>query len=211
MIEEEFAKQIYNLAKEQGWIEKLLSILSKKYNVLVLGASGVGKTNLIESLIIQTPEVIHHSDRTLAATESSIQIKKLPFKFIDTPGEFCHKPIRKEAIKNVFTDISILINVVCYGYHESGEENRVFLPNGEAVHPDYLEENRKKEIEAMQEWTEILGGHASYRLLTIVSKADLWWDRRDEVTNYYNKGEYHNKLGACLSLNPVVTHPPVSG
>ena len=46
----EIAKQIYDLAKEQGWIDQLLSFIKKRHKVLVLGSSGVGKKNFLKSL-----------------------------------------------------------------------------------------------------------------------------------------------------------------
>ena len=150
----EIAKQIYDLAKEQGWIDQLLSFIKKRHKVLVLGSSGVGKTNFLKSLHTLIPEVIHYSTRTTGTPKSKIAIDNIPFAFIDTPGQ----------------------------------------------------ENREREIKAVQEWNEILGGNASYRLLTVITKADLWWHIQEEVYAHYETGEYFESLGSAKFLTPVSAH-----
>jgi len=57
-------EMIVKVAKEQGWLEKLLDYFSKKHNILVLGCSGAGKTELIKSLESINPEIIHYTSRT---------------------------------------------------------------------------------------------------------------------------------------------------
>nr|VFK13383.1 MAG: hypothetical protein BECKLFY1418C_GA0070996_100323 [Candidatus Kentron sp. LFY] len=45
-----------------------------------------------------------------------------------------------------------------------------------------------------------------YRLLTVITKADLWWHLGDRVFSHYEKGEYFQGLGAAQPLGPAVTH-----
>ena len=206
MIEEETVKQLYDLAKSQGWLDKLMSLLQKKYNVLVLGSSGVGKTNLLQSLVTLTPEIIHHSRRTTDTTKSSLKIEDIPFNFIDTPGQADHSSIRMKAIRQSIGSLDAVLNVVCYGYHEYARgKSQAFTSNGE-LNPQYLIDNRIREIEALKEWSEILGGNASYRLITVVTKADLWWDDEKDAFNHYENGEYYQELGSCKQLSPMVIH-----
>lgn len=59
----------------------------------------------------------------------------------------------------------------------------------------------------MAEWTELLGDRqTTHWLITVVTKADLWWDRHREVIDYYTSGPYHMALGSAQSLNPKVLH-----
>lgn len=206
MFEEETIKQVYDLAKKQGWIDKLLSLLKKKHKILVLGSSGVGKTNLLQSLSTLMPEVIHYSRRTSDSTKSKLSIDEIPFEFIDTPGQSEHSAIRMRAIRESVSELDCILNIVCYGYHEYARgKEQAFEADG-SLNFQYLEDNRKREIRALKEWSEILGGNAPYRLITVVTKADLWWDNRDDVFNHYEKGDYFNELGACAQLSPLVIH-----
>ncbi len=57
----------------------------------------------------------------------------------------------------------------------------------------------------LNEWTPFLGGLDSVGwLITVVTKADLWWKRRDEVLPHYQTGPYFRALGEAQSLKPVV-------
>ncbi len=206
MIEEETIKQVYELAKKQGWLDKLVSLLKKKHKMLVLGPSGVGKTNLLQSLSTLTPEVIHYSRRTSDSTKSNLKIDDIPFEFIDTPGQVDHSSIRMKAIRESIGSLDAIINVVCYGYHEYARgKEQAFGADG-TLNMNYLEDNRAREIRALKEWSEMLGGNAPYRLITVITKADLWWDNKDDVFRHYENGEYYEELGACSQLSPMVIH-----
>nr|VFK35204.1 MAG: small GTP-binding protein domain-containing protein [Candidatus Kentron sp. MB]VFK77193.1 MAG: small GTP-binding protein domain-containing protein [Candidatus Kentron sp. MB] len=199
------AKQIYDIAKKQGWIDQLRSLFKKRYKVLMLGSSGVGKTNLIQSLTRDMPDVIHYSTRTAGAPASSMEIHSIPFSFIDTPGQEAHESVRMHAIRKHCGSVDLVINVVCYGYHEYARGKTQAITGDGSIDPKYLEMNRTREISAVQEWNGILGGVAPYRLLTVIAKADIWWHLHEEVSFHYEQGEYFKALGAAKSLNPVVT------
>nr|VFK12121.1 MAG: hypothetical protein BECKLPF1236A_GA0070988_100669 [Candidatus Kentron sp. LPFa]VFK28177.1 MAG: hypothetical protein BECKLPF1236C_GA0070990_1006013 [Candidatus Kentron sp. LPFa] len=40
----------------------------------------------------------------------------------------------------------------------------------------------------------------------MIAKADIWWHLHEKVISHYEKGEYHENLGAAQSLAPVVTY-----
>nr|VFJ91659.1 MAG: small GTP-binding protein domain-containing protein [Candidatus Kentron sp. LFY] len=201
------AKQIHDIAKQQGWIDQLLALFKKRVKVLMLGSSGVGKTNLIQSLTTDMPEVIHYSTRTSGTPASSVEIDKVPFSFIDTPGQEAHESIRRQAIREHCGSLDLLINVVCYGYHEYARGKARAITQNETINPEYLAVNRRREIRELQEWSGILGGTVTdYRLLTVITKADLWWHLGDRVFSHYEKGEYFQGLGAAQPLGPAVTH-----
>ena len=42
-------------------------------------------------------------------------------------------------------------------------------------------------------------------LLTVITKADIWWNIKEEVFDHYEKGAYFAKLGAAKLLTPIIT------
>jgi hypothetical protein len=202
------AEQIIELAKKEGWFQRIINTFRKKHNILVLGTTGTGKTNLIYSFTEFIPEAINFMNRTEVMQKHRIMINSHPFIFIDTPGQELHKSRRIEAIQEAMSrNISFIINVVSYGYHEYRRRTRgVFLPNG-SINKRYLEMHRIQEIKGLSEWTPILGNkHITKGLITVVSKADIWWKKEqwDTILNHYKSGDYYNALGEAKILEPIV-------
>jgi hypothetical protein len=97
-----------------------------------------------------------------------------------------------------------IINVVSYGFHEARVGKEHAIADG-SVHAEFLEQQQKQEIDALGEWTELLGDSSvAGWLMTVVTKADLWWNRRDEVMSHYAQGSYAQALGSARGLRPVV-------
>lgn len=195
---------IVKIAKEQGWLEKLVDYFSKKHKILMLGCSGAGKTELIKSLESLHPEIIHYASRTREKTMSKIKINKIPFEFIDLPGEEQDVTIRNQAILEHTKELDAVINVVSYGYHEYTYGKEDAIVNKHSISNDYLASNREREVNTIPEWSISLGGVRPYRLITVVTKADLWWPERKTVISHYESGAYYQALGTAKALNPMV-------
>ncbi len=195
---------IVKVAKEQGWLEKLLDYFSKKHKIMLLGCSGVGKTELIKSLESINPEIIHYSARTRDKTLSKMKINKVAFEFIDIPGEEQDVTIRNQAILDHIKELDVIINVVSYGYHEYAYGKDDAILNDHKISNEYLEVNKQREINTIPEWSIALGGTREFRLITVVTKADLWWPNQKRVISHYESGEYFNALGTAKKLNPIV-------
>jgi GTPase Era involved in 16S rRNA processing len=174
---------------------------------LVLGSTGAGKSQLIDSLTKEVSTAIEAMNRTQFAESHRIRIDNQPFIFIDTPGQEHHQVRRRDEVRKALGQgISGVINVVSYGYHEWREAGDIpaFNTNG-TINDDYLEIHRNQEINLLSEWTELLGDRETVDwLITVVTKADLWWDKRKEIMNYYQAGSYYNALGNAQSLVPIV-------
>lgn len=195
---------IVKIAKEQGWFKKLLDHFTKKHNILVLGCSGAGKTELIKSLETINPEIIHYTSRTRDKTISGIKVNDIPFNFIDVPGEEHDLSIRNQAILEHVHELDAIINVVSYGYHEYTYGKDDAILSGKKISKRYLSQNRTREIDTVSEWSNSLGGARDYRLITVVTKADLWWPNHKEVISHYQSGEYYKRLGSAQQLKPMV-------
>lgn len=196
------------IAEKQGFLDQLLNIFRKKHRIIVLGSTGVGKSNLIKSLTEETPKAIETLNRTQFAKDHKIKISKNPFIFIDTPGEIEHKARREEVIRKAMKqEVSGIINVVAYGYHEWNilDDKIKPLNSDGQVRDSYLDQHRNLEIERLSEWKDLLGHKdVANWLITVVTKADLWWHERSKVLNHYISGSYYNSLGSAKSLNPIV-------
>jgi energy-coupling factor transporter ATP-binding protein EcfA2 len=200
------ALELINKAHKQGWLDRLITALRKKHRVVVLGSTGVGKTNFLTSLTEAIPVAVDIMNRTEIAKKHRVKIQKYPFIFVDTPGQERHKSRRLKAIRESLAGgISGVVNVVSYGYHEYRIGSRDAVDNNGKVSEEFLSAHRKIEMAALEEWMPILGGpEAAGWVITVVTKADLWWNRRDEVLEYYRTGAYYDALGSAKSLHPVV-------
>lgn len=216
------AKELYDAAREQGWVARLTDVFRAKHRILVLGASGTGKTNLISSLSNPLPPPIDRLDRTEFSNDVPLRINKKLFVFVDTPGQIEHETKRRAAINRALKgDIEGVLNVVSYGYHE-GKSSRAVALSGNRAKPSYLEANRGVEITLLNEWAPLLAGTAVRWIITAVSKADLWWPTQDSVLEHYRSGFYsdglrdlhdlgHSVMPYCAVIHRFYGDVPLSG
>lgn len=200
------ARKFLETAVKEGWIDRFLNALRRKHRVIVLGATGVGKTNLIHSLTEDAPKAIHYMNRTEARENHVIKISDQPFVFIDLPGQRLHVSRRKQAIQQAMAQgIACVLDVVSYGYHEYRIGKAKAVTRTGEPREEFLAKRRETEIRALAEWTPLLGSrHIGRRLITIVTKADLWWGQQSEVFRHYESGPYKSALGEAMELNPIL-------
>ncbi len=194
-------------AYQRGWLDRLIDVFRKEHNVLVLGATGTGKTAFIQSLTKASAQAIDLMDRTEFVERSRVKIANRLLVFTDVPGPDYHYSKRKEVyIETMRTKggIAGIINLVAYGYHETQAVKAPEIEVDGSVSETFLAQQRASEIEALKEWTPILTGDIARCMITVVNKADLWWNRRDEVLDYYKTGDYYRALGEAQRLKPVV-------
>ncbi len=196
-------------ADKQGLLDRVRNALKKKPRILLLGCSGVGKTNMLQSLSNPYPAAIRREDRTMYTEARKLVVKGKYYHFIDTPGDtYFGRDARKQTMREAMAakgGIAGLLNVVCFGYHEYHIRRARVFTGDSTVSPDYLVRHREAEINQLHEWTQVLGDVlTSHWLITVVTKADLWWNRRSEVIDYYQKGAYFDALGDAKSLHQRV-------
>lgn len=198
--------QLVQLAQKQKWFHKLKNTLQKKHRILVLGCTGVGKTNLIDSLSEVAPKAIDYMNRTEFPAKHRLKVLDKLFDFIDTPGQILHGDRRLKAIREAISlGLSGVINVVSYGYHEGRIGKKEALKRDGSPRQNFMEKMRKQELEALGEWNTILGGPEMCNwLITVVTKADLWWKEHEEVLHHYTNGPYYLHLGDAKNLSNTV-------
>jgi energy-coupling factor transporter ATP-binding protein EcfA2 len=157
--EASIAIKVIELAVKQGWLDKFLNVFRKQHKILVLGCTGVGKTNFLQSLTELTPKAIDYMNRTEIARKYSIRIKKPPFNFIDVPGQPLHQQRRLRAVREAMSgDLSGVINVVSFGYHEYTIKEKADAVTAKGtVKAAFLKRHRQIEIDTLAEWTSLLG------------------------------------------------------
>ncbi len=203
----QLASAVWGLADNQDLLTRVLDFFRTKHTILVLGSTGTGKSNLIRSLNAAAGlvDAIPSGTRTEAVQPHKVRVNSSPFRVIDTPGQRHHQSERTRAIREALATPPVrVINVVSYGYHEYGQASSEALDANDQPRPDYLDRHRSNELHAIREWLPLLGDRTvTAYVCTVVTKADLWWSERDDVTRYYQEGEY---AAAIQQADPHLTH-----
>jgi hypothetical protein len=197
--------EIISIAKREGWLRKGIDYFRPKNRVLVLGSTGVGKSQFLRSIPEYAAPQISAGARTEFRVVNKFEINSRLFEFVDTPGQLEHKPVREDIIKEEIRNKHFkgVINCVSFGYHEYGEDINSAVRNG-VVRADYLERHRRREVDLLGEWAQLL---SSEWVMTIVTKADIWWDEKFDVGTYYASGSYREKLRALFPRAHLMVRP----
>lgn len=194
-------------AARAGLFDKLVALVRRKRKILILGASGAGKTLFIRSLKEVMVKSIPALERSQFSDKTEVIIDNLPFLFVDTPGYILYSMTRKKAIQSAIKRrVSGILNVVCYGYHEGLPRAVDAIDEAGIAKPEYLKARRKLEIDLLSEWVQWVDKDVADWVITVVTKADLWWPDEDgTIQDYYESGSYYETLGNLpVSVQHVV-------
>jgi 50S ribosome-binding GTPase len=201
------AVAVHKFLKKSGTYEQVKNFILRRiaYPIVVVGASGAGKTSLVQSLFGE-PSFIRRQDRSDSVREITARLEKRLFiKLIDTPGEVQHEAKRQQAFRQAMRYGSVgVLNVVAYGYHEGSiPKDHAITAKGNAS-KEFLVDRRKIERALLNEWVHTLygeGGPGRW-VVTVVTKADLWWKDSPEqpAMEYYKGADYISALAEAGSL-----------
>jgi ethanolamine utilization protein EutP (predicted NTPase) len=184
------------ISNKYGLSDKIARFVKGQKQIILLGETGTGKSALLNSL---TGENTHGRIKTVAVQSVEMKSDKTYIKVYDTPGHVSYEENRKELLRKMDTrgnKIGI-INVVCYGYHYRDDKDPDMSLN------QFFEENRKREIEQLK---EINGYHYLTKglkwVLTVVTKADLWYNEKDAVMKYYKSNDYSKSIHVQHEIVP---------
>lgn len=186
---------IWDAADRTGLLDKVRDFFTNPSPIIVFGSTGSGKTNFLTSLAAGAKLIdpISRDDRTEQVERSRIKIVDRPFSLIDTPGQRAHQHLRSEVVREAIGRAPVrIINVVSYGYHEYRMPSVADAVDGEGnPRPEYLQRHRVDELAALDEWLPLLGDRGTTKwILTVVTKADLWWNDQNAAVAHYDAGAY---------------------
>ncbi len=201
------------LLKETGALDRVKDWLMRKeqYTIIVLGASGTGKTALGKRLRGLASSVPRQLRSTMPDVVRGKLGGRLRMKFIDTPGQLAEpfKTHRFRALQKAMAERKLgVVNVTSYGYHEGLAAPADATTARHNPKEQYLEDRRREEIELLREWVNLLcgGGGAAKWLITVCSKADLWSGpgETDTIINHYMTGPYARHLEGAADVEHSV-------
>ncbi|MEO5374046.1 MAG: GTPase domain-containing protein [Alphaproteobacteria bacterium] len=178
-----------DIARKRGWLDAV-NPWRKRHSILLLGTTGVGKTNFVRSILDPNAGPVPLEARTQFPVKDRANIADSLFEIIDTPGQWRHSGRQiielHEAIKR---GVVAVINVVSFGYHEYPTGKPGVTDGTGRVSEEYLEHHRGVELVALESCKSVLRGRLPV-FVTLVTKADLWWGSRDDVMHHYGSGDY---------------------
>lgn len=190
---------VYKILTQEDLIDTLESYFKEEIKILLLGTTGVGKTLFIDSLTKNIIEPISSDERTIRLKKTKGRIKSNRYVFIDTPGQYLKFTWKSKELKDLISDVKLgIINVVSYGYHEynltkSEISEKVILNNDEnRINEQYLENHRKYECKRLSEWKNLFHIMNPRWFITVITKADLWWNNKKKCLEHYKTGKYGN-------------------
>ena len=193
--------EINAILKKNGVYDRVVDFISgrRPVTVIVLGSSGTGKSAFLNWLRGLSVE-ISARDRTQNMKEVSGRLEGTAFEFIDTPGDVGHRDQRAVAYARAMGKHKFgIINVVANGYAEREETKGLAFDKAGNLKRAHLDAERKRELERVTEWATALAGGGVQWLLTVATKADLWWsqDEAARVGTLYGSEEsdYVKQLG----------------
>lgn len=203
------AFEVLRKLKESGYLGSGGGMLKRTYDLLVngelqiavFGAGGTGKSTLAELLLHCDPQMINPDYRMSFEVERQKIPGDVSARFQVVPGQDGYVSTEWEKVFHSIRNArrALIFNVVAFGYHTYGEQgkfNATEAPEkyfGEIWRNEfeaYAEARRQKEVELLT----ILSGRLKeirlpVRMVTIVTKEDLWWSEINRVRSFY-EGAY---------------------
>lgn len=193
------------IVKLPKWWEGLVYVTNyycrKPVNVIVYGTTGAGKTEFVRALMGQNVDVVNPPRTRFYIGKRLVLKDGRKIRFYDVPGHSSLKQQRQAVTEMILKKkIKGIINVTTYGYNDAEEaEDVTIFKVSDSVIPivknDYLTKNRLRELEQIREWEGFITSSNKIEwVITVVNKADIWHENKEEVMNYYQSGIYYDSF-----------------
>lgn len=194
------AKDVAELSatdKAKIWFKK---VFGKRIKIAVYGDSGVGKTQFLRTMTGKNNYLnVHDRTRNIERHKMTLRTGR-KILLIDMPGHASNKDSRDPVLNEITRGkIDGLLNIVNYGYQDSEllqqNPSTVFKVGSSEVKPEFLRENRKREIQRTQEFVDRIGPDVKLKwIITVINKADIWHKEKKDVEEYYKNGDYYKAI-----------------
>lgn len=179
-------------------------IKNGQMNIVIFGAGGCGKSTLGKLLSGQDEMSLIPTYQESITTETYKLENEQIGAILVAPGQ----QRRQDTWGDLLQDLSrgkfqLIVHVVSAGFHSFGEgipyNRHVVYQQGmtkEQFINAYQKDCYQKEIDVVKKLIPHLSiiPNKKVRMLTLVTKQDLWWSQREEVKDYYEQGEYANLI-----------------
>jgi energy-coupling factor transporter ATP-binding protein EcfA2 len=180
------------------------AIRSGRLRVLVFGAGGVGKSTVGKLLARKL-----NDEELLRGYVESFAVERFGLggtvtgRVLVAPGQRRREHAWDEMLGMIASGkVNGVVNVTAYGYHSleglaSYKEHRAFAAGmtRQQFLRLFLEFGREEEIKQLERLVPALvRSPEKLWFLTLVTKQDLWWDKRTEVKAHYETGRYNELI-----------------
>lgn len=180
-------------------LQKLRRRLGRgKMVIAVFGPGGVGKTTLGTMLSADFDPQAKPETYKESLEPETYYLKSNPARSVlVAPGQE-HRIGRYWPA--IYTQLSqaktaVVIHVAAHGYHAFNES--VALAGSVE---EYTAGRRKRELEILTDLASYLEKTTiPLKMLTLVTKQDLWWNEREDVKRHYESGEYAAQIARVRS------------
>jgi hypothetical protein len=177
-------------------------VANGRTRIALFGLGGTGKTTLGSVLSNTFDSRPNPGSYDVSPREETSALESIPLgQVIVAPGQERRRshywpPIKREISAG---NVDVIIFVASYGYNSIDVENtyqeQKYYAQGmtpQQFLPHYLEEIRKEEIQVLDNDLRdcIETSSNKIRMLTVITKQDLWWDQRSQVKQHYQFGNY---------------------
>ena len=177
------------------------AVRNNQFKAFAFGPGGVGKTTLGKLLSGEYSIESVPPDYDLSIESEEYGIRGRFFVGLSVPpGQEDKRGYHWDELYRDIADAKryAIIKVVSWGYHSLAKieksNHRLFVPgmNDADFLSKFLEDRRAAEISVLRELLPHLKtAPGKLRMLTLVTKQDLWWSDRSAVKAFYEGGEYN--------------------
>jgi hypothetical protein len=187
-------------------------VANGKLALYSFGAGGSGKTTLghVLSGKLNLGEV--PSSYKVSLTTETYKVSGRAFATLYVPPGQKDQAFHIDKLKNELAKAEqyLVILVVCYGYHSLSQIEYKHHKLYKSSHTEaefldlYLKARQREEVKMLEDLIPYLKtAPGTLRLITLVTKQDLWWSERHIVRDHYEKGEYSKLLSELKTYRGV--------
>ncbi|MEM8638200.1 MAG: hypothetical protein AAGG51_05165 [Cyanobacteria bacterium P01_G01_bin.54] len=172
--------------------------------IAIFGAGGTGKTTLGKLLSgeFELGGLFQSYQESISIEQYKLDSDAIG-SVIVAPGQSRREDTWDDLLRSLANGkIKLVIHVVSWGYHSFGEfgytEHRLYR-NGMSLEEfliEYTEDHRNRELAVLKKIEPHLSiaDQKKTIMITLVTKQDLWWKSRAEVSQHYVDGEYERLI-----------------